>query len=140
MHMKSTNDMIIMIIIMIISGLLSTMNIWADKFSDIRFSLNDVYMTGLMTGWMLFFMGLWHQDLTYTITGFIFASVFFICIRGQVFINYRQYALGMIPHHSMAVHMSKQLLAKNEPMPAELKKLVHNIISGQEKEITILKN
>ena len=43
---------------MIIAGLLSTMNIWVDKYQDIRYSMNDVYMILLMAGWMLFFMGL----------------------------------------------------------------------------------
>ena len=42
----------VMFIIMIVSGLLSTMNVWVDKIEDIRFSLNDLYMTLLMTGWM----------------------------------------------------------------------------------------
>ena len=46
-----------MFFIMMASGLLSTMNVWVDKIDDIRFSLNDVYMTLLMTGWMFFFMG-----------------------------------------------------------------------------------
>jgi hypothetical protein len=33
---------------MIIAGSLSTMNVWVDKISDIRFSLNDLYMILLM--------------------------------------------------------------------------------------------
>ena len=36
------------------SGLLSTMNVWVDKVDDIRFSINDAYMTLLMTGWMFY--------------------------------------------------------------------------------------
>ena len=43
---------------------------------------------------------------------FIIAS--FICIRKQLFINENQFYTGMIPHHSMAVHMSKELIKKNE--------------------------
>ena len=39
---------IIMFFIMIIAGSLSTMNVWVDKISDIRFSLNDLYMILLM--------------------------------------------------------------------------------------------
>ena len=52
------NHYTIMFFIMILSGLLSTMNVWVDKLDDIRFSINDAYMTLLMTGWMFFFMGL----------------------------------------------------------------------------------
>ena len=36
---------VIMFIIMFFSGLLSTMNVWVDKYDDIRFSINDIYMT-----------------------------------------------------------------------------------------------
>ena len=43
----------VMFFIMILAGLLSTMNMWADKIDDVRFSLNDFYMIGLMVGWML---------------------------------------------------------------------------------------
>jgi hypothetical protein len=49
-------DIISMSIIMLFSGLLSTMNIWVNDISDIRLSLNDLYMIGLMTGWMLLFI------------------------------------------------------------------------------------
>ena len=52
------NHYTIMFVIMILSGLLSTMNVWVDKIDDIRFSINDVYMILLMTGWMFLFMGL----------------------------------------------------------------------------------
>jgi hypothetical protein len=48
---------------MLLSGLLSTMNVWVDKVDDIRFSINDAYMTLLMTGWMFLFMGLIYQEM-----------------------------------------------------------------------------
>ena len=37
-----------MFFIMIVAGALSTMNVWVDKISDIRFSVNDLYMILLM--------------------------------------------------------------------------------------------
>ena len=49
-----TNHYVVMFFIMILSGLLSTMNIWVDKVDDIRFSVNDAYMILLMTGWMFY--------------------------------------------------------------------------------------
>lgn len=70
-----TNHYVIMFFIMLLSGLLSTMNVWADKFNDIRFSINDVYMTLLMTGWMFLFMGLIYQKI----------SVFFIGLSLIIF-------------------------------------------------------
>ena len=47
-HIMDNSHYIIMFFIMIVAGALSTMNVWVDKISDIRFSLNDVYMILLM--------------------------------------------------------------------------------------------
>jgi hypothetical protein len=47
-HIMDNSHYIIMFFIMIISGLLSTMNVWVDKISDIRLGLNDLYMILLM--------------------------------------------------------------------------------------------
>jgi hypothetical protein len=121
--------------IMVLSGVLSTMNVWVDKIDDIRFSLNDAYMTLLMTGWMFLFMGLVYQEM---VVGFIGLSLIIFniwCIRTQFMITETQYTLGMIPHHSMAVHMSKKLLEKETKMVP----FVTNIIKTQEDEISILK-
>lgn len=96
-----------MAIIMIISGIFSTMNMWAYSFSHIRFSLNDAYMILLMTGWMLFFMGIYYQSLKYTGIGFVMVVLSIFAIRNQWFITYDEYIKGMIPHHSMALTMSK---------------------------------
>jgi uncharacterized protein (DUF305 family) len=52
-------------------------------------------------------------------------------------VNTNQYILGMIPHHSMAVHMSNKLLEKES---TTLKPFVENIIKTQEKEIEFMKN
>ena len=101
-----------MFFIMILSGLLSTMNIWVDKLDDVRFSINDAYMILLMIGWMFLFMGLIYREINVTFIGFAMVIVNIWCIRTQFLISETQYKLGMIPHHSMAVHMSKKLLEK----------------------------
>jgi len=120
---------------MIISGALSTMNIWVDKYSDIRFSLNDVYMIFLMTGWMFLFMGLFYKELTVVIVGVVTVTTSFLCIRTQFMITEEQYKLGMIPHHSMAILMSKKLLQKNN----NIQPFLNNLINTQEKEIEFMK-
>jgi hypothetical protein len=120
---------------MILSGLLSTMNVWVDKVNDIRFSLNDVYMTLLMTGWMFLFMGLIYQEIMIFIMGLSLVIITIWCIRNQFLVTESQYKLGMIPHHSMAVHMSKKLLEKEN----SISQFIQNIIETQEKEINILK-
>ncbi len=128
-----------MFVIMILSGLLSTMNLWVDKWSDIRWSLNDIYMALAMTGWMFFFMGLYYYNTIQITLGIGLLVISFICIRSQLFVNIKQYVNGMIPHHSMAVFMTKQLLQKELSLPKTLQELTNTIIANQEKEIAILK-
>ena len=50
-------------------------------------------------------------------------------------INETQYKMGMIPHHSMAIHMSKKLLDKNN----NIKPFLQEIITTQENEINFMK-
>jgi len=130
------NHYVIMFFIMILSGLLTTMNVWVDKFDDVRFSLNDVYMVLLMTGWMFLFMGLFYRETKTFIFGLTFVIINLWCIRTQFLITENQYKLGMIPHHSMAILMSKQMLKKNN----NINNFLENIINTQEKEIQFMKN
>ena len=124
-----------MFFIMLLSGFLSTMNVWADKWDDIRWSINDLYMTLLMTGWMFLFMGLYYGETYITNIGLLFVVVNIWCIRTQFMMSTKQYIQGMIPHHSMAVHMSKKLLQKG----THLNKFVYNIVKTQEQEIQFMK-
>uniref|UniRef100_A0A6C0HGK4 DUF305 domain-containing protein n=1 Tax=viral metagenome TaxID=1070528 RepID=A0A6C0HGK4_9ZZZZ len=141
MHHSTTNHLHVMFVIMVLSGFLTTMNVWADSINDIRFSLNDLYMTLLMTGWMFIFMGLFYKQHKTFLIGILLAIVNFWCIRSQFMISQQQYILGMIPHHSMAVHMSKKVLENNDlNNNIKLKSFVENIISNQSKEIVELKN
>ena len=133
--MEHKNHYMIMFIIMILSGLLSTMNIWVDKVDDIRLSLNDAYMILLMCGWMFLFMGLFYQDKTIFIIGLLLVISNIWCIRTQFLVNESQYKLGMIPHHSMAIHISKKLLEKEHTITPFLQ----NIITTQANEIIFLK-
>ena len=135
-HPRTNHHYTTMFFIMILSGLLSTMNVWADKYDDIRFSLNDVYMIMLMSGWMLLFMGVVYQELNVFLIGITIVSLNIYFIRTQFLITETQYKLGMIPHHSMAIHMSKKLLERENNIDSFL----HNIITQQEDEILYLKN
>lgn len=123
---------------MILSGFLSTMNIWTDNITNIRFSANDAYMVLLMTGWMFLFMGIFNKDLQTFGVGLALVIVNLVGIRKQLFITPNQYKLGMIPHHSMAIHMSKKLLDRNPP--PELAEFARNIIKTQDAEISFMKS
>jgi len=135
MQHSSYNHYIVMFFIMIISGALSTMNVWVDKYSDIRFSINDVYMIFLMTGWMFLFMGLFYKEVIIAIIGSIMVITNILCIRTQFLVTEEQYKLGMIPHHSMAILMSKKLLQKRN----NIRPFLENLIKIQEKEIEFMK-
>ena len=137
--MMMMHSNIVMFFIMILSGLLSTMNVWVDKLDDIRFSLNDGYMILLMCGWMFLFMGLFNKEKKIFIIGLllVIANIWFI--RNQFLVSENQFKLGMIPHHSMAIHMSKKLLNKNNNNNITIQNFLKNIIKTQEKEIEIMK-
>ena len=136
MNHSQNNHYSVMFCIMVLSGILTTMNVWVDKADDIRFSINDVYMTLLMTGWMFLFMGLFYKEISIFFIGLSLILFNIWCIRTQFLITETQYKLGMIPHHSMAVHMSKKLLEKEN----NISQFVRNIIKTQENELLILKN
>ena len=125
-----------MIICMVLAGYASTMNMWIDNIDDFQFSLNDFYMVGLMTGWMLFFMGLFTLKIRQFIFGLILVTLFFTCIRKQIFVNEIQFLKGMIPHHSMAIMMSKRVSKK----PNSIQHLLDQIIQTQQKEIILMKS
>ena len=133
-HMQY-NHYTIMFFIMVLSGLLTTMNVWVDKLDDIRISLNDVYMVLLMCGWMFLFMGLIYKDANPFIIGLLLVIINIWCIRSQFLITEDQYKLGMIPHHSMAVLMSKKLLEKANT----INPFLNNLIQTQDSEIVFLK-
>ena len=135
MKMNSTNHYVIMFFIMIFSGLLTTMNVWVDKIEDIRFSINDIYMSFLMTGWMFTFMGIVYKDIKVFLFGLFLVVSNFWCIRNQFYVTQNQYLLGMIPHHSMAVFLSKKLIEKENTIRPYLEK----IIRTQEDEIIFMK-
>lgn len=132
------NHFFVMFFIMLLSGALSTMNVWVDNIDDIRFSFNDAYMILLMTGWMLLFMGLIYKNLYAFFIGAILVIMNIWAIRTQFLISENQFKLGMIPHHSMAVHMSKKLLEKDDNI--DIAPFVKNIINNQQDEILYLKN
>jgi hypothetical protein len=127
----------VMFIIMMISGILSSMNIWADSISDISLSLNDIYMSLLMSGWMILFMAILEMNIPVIFISILIIVITFIAIRKQLFINENQYLRGMIPHHSMAITMSKKL-QDNDPNN-RIPQLLNSIIKTQRNEIEYMK-
>lgn len=128
-----------MLIIMFIAGLLTTMNVYTTSFSDMRWSLNDVYMSLMMCGWMFLIWGICYQMTKHTIIGLLLLTISFYGIRTQFMISPNQYIKSMIPHHSMAITMSQELLNNQQPN-SQLASLANNIITTQQNEINIMKS
>ena len=138
--LKNTHHQVgVMFIIMMISALLSTMNIYVDKLSDMRFTINDIYMALLMSGWMTLFMGIYYKIILYIFIGAFLVTASLFLIRKQVLITNKEYLRSMIPHHSMALHLTKQQLDQNIDLPILFRVLTAGIIETQEKEIQIMK-
>jgi hypothetical protein len=137
MQMVSTFSMTI---ISILSALLSGMWVWADKWSDVRLSINDFYMAFLMTGWMFLLQGAFMKQINYLVIGVIVVIFTLIAIRIQLFVSQQQYLLGMIPHHSMAVFLSKMQISKAGNNNKILNGLPYSIIKGQDNEIKLMKH
>jgi hypothetical protein len=138
--MSSTNDVIIMFIIMVITSVITGMNMWVNSLSDVRVHLNDVYMGISMSGWMFLLMGLYYSTNNIIWIGIVTIIVSAYLIRNQVFINQEEYLLSMIPHHSMAILMSKKLNEKDIISNEQLQELTNNIIKTQQEEINLMKN
>ncbi len=132
--MMDNSHYVAMFIIMILSGGLSTMNVWADKWNDVCFSLNDMYMTLLMTRWMFLCMDVVYSNGVILLIGAFLVVTNIMCIRTQFLVDVKQYRLGMIPHHTMAVHMSRKLLEKGS-VRTDIIPFVQNIIRTQEDKI-----
>jgi len=132
-----TTMIIQMIAIMFVAGGLSTMNVWANSLDDVRIHINDLYMVVLMIGWSTLLASLFYLRDTqnYTIPFLSVAVILIVLylIRSQTFVDDSQFLEGMIPHHSMAITMSRKIKDKtNNP---KIKKLAEDIITAQEQEI-----
>lgn len=128
-----------MTLISIVSALLSGMWVWADKWSDVRLSINDFYMAFLMTGWMFLLQGGTMKQTNYVTIGLVLIVVSLFAIRFQLLVSQDQYLEGMIPHHSMAIFLSKKQIEKSGNNEKILGGLPFSIIQGQDEEIELMK-
>ena len=122
-----------MLVISLLAGLLSSMNIWTISKSHMRLHMNDLYMALLMTAWMVTLHNIQMNNLTNVFIGFVAVCVITFLIRRQYLVTEDQYIKGMIPHHSMAVLMSEEI--KNKTSNPKIIDLANRIISSQTKEI-----
>jgi hypothetical protein len=129
-----------MMIMMFISGLLSGMNVFVIRLSDIRININDILMTLLMCSWMLLFMGFYYVNNNWILYGLISVIIVLYFIRTQKLTTKSQFISSMIPHHSMGIKMSQGLIENNIKINQRLELLAMDIIETQNKEIEIMKS
>jgi uncharacterized protein (DUF305 family) len=84
---------------------------------------------------MFLFMGFYYQEKKVGFFGFILTIFSLWAIRTQAFVTETQFLRGMIPHHSMAVLMSKRLKQK----PNSITEFIDQIIQTQSQEIQFMK-
>lgn len=135
--MSSNESMIVMALCMILAGFFSGMNAFVNDISDVRFNLNDFYMSVMMIGGMFFFMSIYYKSIKLALVGIGVILIALLLIRKQLFINTERFIQSMIPHHSMAIMMSKRFLEKKKSR--EIGDLAQNIISTQKDEIQFMK-
>ena len=93
-------------------------------------------LRSLPTGWMFLFMGLYYKETLTSLLGGLLAAGSFLAIRTQYGVSEADYVRGMIPDHSMAVHMSNELLKNKHTLTDFLQK----IVKTQRQEINYMKD
>lgn len=114
-----------------------------DQLDHVYINMTRFYMTLLMVSamalLMLVMMRMMYQNKKLNLVIMVAAVAVFILalvgVRTQTAIGDVQYMKGMIPHHSIAIMVSKNAHLKDP----EVKKLAQSIIDAQEKEIAQMK-
>ena len=150
-HKVYTDQLILFIGMFFIALIFDMMNVMVNSVNDLYLSkpliCSSLYMASTM---------LWgHQIIHYIQTGRthfnttiffigVIMSLIFICIlRYQIFFSYKDWIKGMIPHHSMAVTTTKNILEKESVLENEnnyIYRLAKDIVYTQEREIIFMKN
>ena len=131
---------------MIIVGMLfNPMNVLAYRYEDLYISLTLFYGGLLMASNMMWAHELVHYfsmgqlNKTVFFTGiFLSISISLFLLRGQLYVDEKQWLKRMISHHSTALTTSRKIHASTESM--KIKQLANEIINTQEREIKLMKS
>jgi hypothetical protein len=126
---------IVLLIACICSGIITSTNLYVEKWDDVRFSLNDLYRTGLLIGSMFFFTGILTLRMSCVLIGLFLAIFSIAMIRSQILVNEIQYLRSVIPQLSATTMMSKYM----EEKPNSISHLLDQIIQSRQKEVILLK-
>ena len=115
-----------------------------DKIENVTININQFYMAALMTAPMIIIemalMGSMYMNKKLNLLIMAISSIVlvacFLFIRNQTGVSDKQFVRSMIPHHAAALLMAKEADIKDP----EIKTLISNIISSQQKEIDFMKD
>ena len=132
--------------VMVIFGIFfNAMNILLYKPSHFYLSPTLIYAGCFMGGLMfcaheiIHFFTIGHFNIKLFLLGIVLATIFALLLRFQVGINTNSWMRRMIPHHSIALTTSSQLL-KNGNLDKTSKTLATNIVKSQKEEIQQMQN
>lgn len=140
---KTSYGRLLLMVVLSFVAMYGLMYAMVDTLSNVYMSFNQVYMAGLMTAPMvvieMVLMGAMYPNskLNRVIiaAGVIALIVFWILIRQQTAIKYRQFLRSMIPHHAGAILMCEKASLQD----AQIRDLCRTIISGQQDEVDQMK-
>jgi len=144
--MNLLKHQIIQFIIMIIVGILfNPMNVLAYRMNDLFFSTTLLY-GGILMGsnmvWaheIIHYLSMGHFNKYVFVIGIILSILTtVILLRQQLFVGDKQWLKRMISHHSTALTTTHKI--NNRTNNATIKKLANDIITTQEKELTLMKS
>lgn len=119
--------------------MLSRVNEWSNLF----FSLNQIYMAGLMVApmsiIMLTVMGSMYQNkrlnVVLLVVGTALIGLFWMLVRTQVGVGNQQFLRSMIPHHAAAILVCQQAAITDQ----RIEQLCGEIVATQKREIRVMK-
>ena len=134
---------LILMVVLSFASMYILMYAMVDRMENVFPNVNQFYMAGLMTCPMVVIeialMSMMYNNRRLNIAIVAVAVValtsFYFAIRQQTGVGDRQFLRSMIPHHSSAILMCESANIKDP----EIKKLCSEIVSGQQKEIDLMK-
>ena len=134
---------LVWMIILSFIAMFTLMYSMVDKIENVTININQFYMAALMTAPMIIIemalMGNMYMNkklnlLIMAVSAVVLVACF-LFIRNQTGVSDKQFLKSMIPHHAAALLMAKEADIKDP----EIKTLINNIISSQQKEIDFMK-
>lgn len=149
-NMNPTNDAqktqyrkLLLMVILSFIAMFILMYSMVDNITNVVPNINQFYMAGLMTAPMIIieialmssmYMNKKRNALILVASTVLLVACF-LFIRNQTAVSDRQFLKSMTPHHAAAILMAREAKI-NDP---EIKKLIDDIITSQQKEIDFMK-